>query len=131
MPNLMERAQTVSSTWSQAAAGYELTYSRAGQAVTLTGWPGQKYEYEVIDDSGVITLAVSDSWRFNRSELVFADDSDQFAVRPGDQITQSLNGEDTTYEVMPPGKGPLSKRIGAAEMQIEIYVKVVSRRPTP
>ena len=128
MPNLMQRGAAWLGEQMQTAAGRSVLYTRRGQSFTATGWPA-KIEYEVDDEQGIPRRTTFYDWTFTAADLDFADDSDPFAARAGDQLTETLNGEDLTYEVMPPGKQPVSEWLDSGGECVLIHTKIVKRCP--
>lgn len=129
--NLLQRGATWLGERLQAAAGRSVTYKRGGQAIPdITGWPA-KNEYEVTDDEGLPEKVWFYDWSFTASDLNFANDETLFEARPGDQITETINGRDIVYEVAPPGKRPVAEWLDSAGVILLVHTKIVSQEPTP
>lgn len=129
MPNLLQRGASFLGTRLKEAAGREVTYKRGPQEMTATGWPA-KIDYEVTDDETGIPQKVSFyDWTFTTEDLAFDGDDTIFAARPGDQITETLNGEELTYEASSPGKRPVAESADSAGVLTMIHTKIVRRCP--
>jgi hypothetical protein len=124
MPNLLQRGAAFLGSRMQQAAGRSVVYSRRSQTVTLTGWPAMQ-EYEVDDEDGIPRRHTFYDWTFTAEDLDFASDAEIFAARPGDQIRETLNGQEITYEAMPPGTKPVSERLDTAGVLVVVHCKIV------
>ena len=121
MPNLLQRGASFLGSRMKDAAGREVTYTRRGQTVTLTGWPSRQ-EYEVTDEETGLPLRITSyDWSFVAEELVF--ETERIVPRPGDQITETQNSQNVTYEAMPPGKMPVSERLDTGDVLIVVHTK--------
>jgi len=83
-----------------SAAGVTLIYSRGGTAGSVTGWPGEEQRDE--------TLQPTEGTRRNNRERDFliAYDAtwiDTGLAEPavGDRVSETINGEETVWEVKP------------------------------
>lgn len=110
----------------KTAAGRSVTYTRSGQSLSVTGWPA-RHDYEVDDDDGIPRRVTFHDWTFAAADLDFTSDSTPFAARPGDQITETLDGVELTYEVMPIDVRPPSEWLDTAGELILIHCKLVRR----
>jgi hypothetical protein len=130
MPNLLQRGAAILGDRLQSAAGRSVTYTRRGQSLTATGWPA-KQDYIIDNDAGIPQSVTFYDWTFATADLAFDDDPETFAARAGDQITETLNGQDLTYEVMPPGDRPVAEGLDTAGVLTLIHTKLINQCPTP
>lgn len=126
MPNLMQRGASWLGERLQTAAGRSVTYIRRGQSLSVTGWPA-RVDYEVDDEDGIPRKVTFHDWTFTAADLDFDGDSEPFAARPGDQITETLDGRELTYEVMPPDTRPVAEWLDSAGVLVLIHTKLVRR----
>lgn len=123
MSNLLQDGATWLGGQLQTAAGSEVTYSRRSACVSVVGWPAM-HEYEVLDEDGIPTRVLSHDWTFVAVELVL--DGVRIEPRPGDRITEVIDGEEYSFEVMPPEKKPCFERLDAAGRLLLVHTKRVS-----
>lgn len=128
MPNLLQRGASWLGDRLKSAAGRSVTYLRGSQQFTATGWPA-KVDYEVDDEDGIPRRVSFFDWTFKAEDLGFDGDDELFAVRPGDQITETLNGEEVTYEASPVGKRPAAEAADSAGVLVMVHTKIVARCP--
>lgn len=123
MPSLLEEGAAWLGEQLQGAAGIEVEYGRRSASLTMVGWPSM-HEYEVLDEDGIPTRILSQDWTFVAAELVL--DDQPIEPRPGDRITQTVDGEEFPFEVMPLEKKPCFERLDAAGRLVVVHTKRVS-----
>jgi hypothetical protein len=95
MANLMQRAAGWLIDKLQDSAGREIVY-RQGAAVMreMIGVPAEE-SYKVSGSDGTFTWFRSTDWLLSTDGLL------EITPRPGDQITETLNGIERIYQVLP------------------------------
>lgn len=128
MPNLLQRGAGWLGTQLKSAAGREVEYVRGSQRATVTGWPA-RIDYEVDDGDGIPRRVWFYDWTFATEDLAFENDDTKYAARPGDQIVETLNDEEITYEASSPGKRPVAEWADSGGALTMIHTKIVNRCP--
>ena len=98
MPNLFQRSATWLGGKLQTAAGRAVTYRQGSRYVSLTGVPYEQTG-QVVDETGMLTTLTWMEWTLVADELVL--NSEAVNPRSGDRITETLNGDANTWEVLP------------------------------
>ena len=126
MPNLLQRSATWLAGKLQDSAGRSVTYWRQAQEVTLVGTP-QRHDYEVTDDDGIPRRETFYDWIFTASEMVF-NDGETIEPRPGDRISETLDGVEYSYEAMPLEKRPVAEWTDSAGVMKTVHTKLRTKR---
>lgn len=118
MPNLMQRSATWISDRMQAVAGRTITYIRGpATSVTAVGVPVEE-RYKTVGDDGCLTWFHSTDW------CIAAADLDELTPRPGDRISETLNGDERVYEVLPISDAePCFKPTDTSGIRVTVHTK--------
>lgn len=128
MPNCFETAAAVLGGALKTMAGRTITYTRRGQSFTATGTPHKvDYETDVDSQTGLALAVTFYDWTFTFSDLGFDNDDTLFEGLPGDQITETLNGVDYVYEVMPLMKRKAMEWVDSAGVLVVIHSKLTGK----
>lgn len=125
MPNnLLQNAAAWLGSKLQTAGGRLITYQRAGTSSGTISGVCSKVEYDVLDQNeGVITTVAFDDWMFTASELKIS--GTVITPRIGDQISETLNGNTITYEVLPIDKRPCFEFADSSGILLTVHTKRV------
>lgn len=119
MTNVLQDAAAWLAGQLKEKAGRTVTYSRNEfRSNPITGWVAKK-EYESVGSDGLQTLVTSFDWTFEATDIVV--NGSQITPRPGDIITEIINGTTIIYEVLPIENRP------ATEWQDDAGVMVIAR----
>lgn len=100
--------------------GRSVSYTQASTTVTgITAVP-QDEEYSVWDGEGGHTKIQSNDWILKLSDL------DGLEPRPGDRVTETRNGVERVYEVMPIDKRPAAEDHDNAGVMVVVHSKRIS-----
>lgn len=94
--NMLQKGVAWMASQAKTAAGYNITYTRGTDSVTLRAWHGST-EHEREDQHGFIITAEVRDFMLQASDLVLSGSQ----IRPivGDLITEVVGDETRTYEV--------------------------------
>lgn len=98
MPNLITRGATWHGGKLQVAGGRSVTFTRVPDIEIALTATATMNKYELPNSEGIATEVQSYDWVITTDELVYG--SDVLTPRTGDQITETLNGETVTWEVL-------------------------------
>lgn len=100
MTSLLHRGANLYRRVSQSTtvSGIEVTYSRGTVESEITAIPNLHTE-KVIKDGLEIEVEIN-SWQVTASELLL--NSEQATPRDGDMITETIDGQNLKWEVLPP-----------------------------
>ena len=100
--------------------GRSVTYTQASTTVTgITSTPMDE-EYSIWDGEGGHTKIQSNDWIFKLSDL------DGLTPFPGDRITETRNGVERVYEVMPIDKRPCVEDHDSGGVMVVVHSKRIS-----
>lgn len=80
-------------------------------------------QYEVVDETGIVTLIKSFDWTFTAADVMLA--GVQVEPRPGDRLAETLNGAAVQYEVMDLGKKPAVEWLDSSGIMLLVHTKKV------
>ena len=103
-------------------AGRSMTYRRGSNTVAITG-VAKKIEYELMDDSGVLTSFIATDIDFVAEDLVIG--GAEIAPRAGDTITETLRSVARTYEVLPIGSKKCWEPKDDSRLTITVHTKEI------
>lgn len=101
MTNLLQRgaAFLADKAGNLAVAGRTVRYSRGPLSSEDINAVCTERRDEAVDEQGLITTLVNYDWTFTTTEMDIR--GEQIEPRAGDRITETLDGTEYVYEVMP------------------------------
>jgi hypothetical protein len=126
MPNLLQRSASFLATKLQSAtvAGRTVTYRRGQlESGAIQAWVSD-HDYPITDEQGFVTKVIAFDWNFKTADLLIRGEA--ITPQSGDLITETLNGETVTYEVMPIPTGPEKDEPDTASVITRVHTKRIS-----
>jgi hypothetical protein len=120
MPNLMQRGADWLGQRLKTAAGRTVTILRRGTIIGtgITAWVAFQ-DYQLVDESNVVTSTPVWDWTFAEEDLTTA-------LRDGDRIAEVLDGVTVQYEVLPIGSMQSVTPLDSSGVLILVHTKKVS-----
>lgn len=124
MTTLLQRGATWLGTRLQTSAGLSVTYKRGPQSATITAIPSW-LTHTVTDAKQEQQVVRVRRYVFLTSELLFG--TRAFVPRDGDLITETINGESVTFEVMQNAAAPSEQQVDQNGDLTHVYAARISR----
>lgn len=126
MTTLFERSAGWLNTKLQTAAGRTVVYRRNQYASGNITAVVTRHEYPVLDDGLQLTIT-RDDWLFVASDLLIAGTgSEPIEPREGDEIIETLGGQELIYEVLPIADRPCFEWMDTFRKLILVHSKQVT-----
>ena len=122
--NLIQRGATWLGDRMQQLGGRSVRIKRGAlQSLPITAWQDRK-TYDAEGDDGLETSYTLDIWTFHADELII--NGKTIELRPGDFLTETLNGVDIEYQVMPTPNEPGQAWFDTSGLLVLVYTKRVA-----
>ena len=118
MPTLMQNAADWLGDRLKTAAGRTVTIRQGRTTLSdVTGWCSMHSE---MVDGEVLPIAIrSYDWSFKKEDL------GTLKLRNGGTITETLDGEQVVYEIIPMGDEPAMERMDTSGILVTVHTKII------
>lgn len=124
MPNLLQRGAAFLDSKLKTAAGRTIVYHRGQLSSAAITAVNNHHEETIVDAEGFATKVNIESWIVTTTDLVIR--GEQIKPERRDWITETLNGEEIEYEVLPiSAMRPEYEKTDSSNLMTTIHTKRV------